>query len=197
MGKWKMKKSDRDLIDYLTNVRYELEMMRVNLLRAREASAKGSDYQLDYNSHYESWAIHARNLYKFLNSDDDKRTNYHAQDYVVGFSPKKSSDTIRILQKLDPEIFHMGTRRPKTVNDQVNLADVNVFTEWVEDAFEDFLTQLASVYPNAWREPAIARNMPVTYKGFASATNNISTTSSAPQSLSFGVTYRPRGESSN
>ena len=175
-----MTKSQPELIDYLSNVRYELDMMRVNLLRARDFSAKGSDYQLDYNSHYESWAIHARNLYKFLNSDDDKQTNYRAQDYVAGFSRNKSNDTKRILQKLDPEIFHMGTKRPKTVHDQVNLGDVSVFSEWVEDAFEEFLKGLPGMYGNAWRQPTMPRNVAVdTKSNIRSTSNEIYVTSSA------------------
>jgi hypothetical protein len=178
-----MKKSDADLAEYLTNIRYELDMMRANLLRARSFSANGSAFQLDYNSHYESWAIHARNLYKFLNSDDDRNTNYQAQDYVPGFSCKKSNDTVRILQKLGPEIFHMGTRRPKNVNDQVNLGDVNVFSEWVEEAFARFLTELPAVYRGAWREPSVPRNGHAVVRGGSTTSTEIYVSSSV-QSVS-------------
>jgi hypothetical protein len=181
-----MAKSETDLIENLANVRYELDMMRFNLLRAREASEKGS--QLGYNSHYESWAIHARNLYKFLNSDDDKNTNYRAQDYVPGFSCKKSNDTVRTLQRLDPEVFHMGTKRPKTVDKQVQIADINVFTEWVEDAFEDFLTKVRTgPHSSGWREPSMPRNARVTYKKFASTSNHLTTSNHIHVSSSASV----------
>jgi hypothetical protein len=171
-----MTKSQTDLIDYLTNVRYELDMMRINLHRARAFSKGGLKNQLDYNSHYESWAIHARNLYKFLNSDD-RRPSYRAQDYKEHFSPTKTNDTKRILQKLEPEVFHMGDR-PTVTQDQVNLADVSIFSEWVEEVFVEFIKEIPKVYGDAWREPSVPRNAYIVHGGGSTTSNEIYVSSS-------------------
>lgn len=67
------------MIRYLADhVAYECEMLRHTYTRLHD-TAPG----LDWNVIYESFGIHARNLYDFFRNEGNAQTTFRAGDYVV------------------------------------------------------------------------------------------------------------------
>lgn len=62
--------------------------------------------QLEWNICCECFFLHARLLYKFL-TNDSGNGNVKACDFGGGFKAEKSDGTIKLLKKMDKQIFHL------------------------------------------------------------------------------------------
>jgi hypothetical protein len=100
----------------------------------------------DWNAYYESFAVHARNLYKFLGNEDDVR----ACDFVPGFSAAKSDETKRTFPDLLKQVLHLSQVRPSAAEQKVQLDDAREFHAWLDKHFSDFLGKLPLAHKKHW-----------------------------------------------
>jgi hypothetical protein len=87
------------------HINYELLMLRFT----HEKIGMVQD-QLVWNAMYESFAVHARNLFSFLESSDDNR-NMRASDFNNSFDLKPPDRIDSIRKSLDPHVLHLGKVR--------------------------------------------------------------------------------------
>ena len=129
---------------------YEINMLRYtqNVLNA------GSVTRLDWNALYESFAVHARNLYVFLTNEDGP--NARAKDFVPAFKAEKDDQTKSVHQRFLAQIFHLGPKRPRLSQAKIGLSDINVYFSWIERNFGSFLDQLKGHYRELWPTHAMA-----------------------------------------
>jgi hypothetical protein len=139
--------SQAELVDYLKgHLHYELLMLRHCLSRCR-----GAQVQYDYNAFYESWAIHARNLYNFLCNEDG--TNRQAREYVPTFRASKTDLTIAIAIRLRSQVLHLAKTRPNQPPKKMSLSRMEEFSNWVESNFAAFLGALEKPFSSSWSDP--------------------------------------------
>jgi hypothetical protein len=94
--------SQAELESYLTeHLSYEREMLGFAFRQIQREPE-----QLVWNAYFESFGIHARNLYQFLRSTEGPRS-VTADDYLPGWK----QPAIPSLEKLNPFFFHMGKQR--------------------------------------------------------------------------------------
>ena len=74
---------------------YLEDHLAYEVLMLRHALTKITTFQhpLEWNAYFESFVVHARNLYAFLTNDDDSRT-FKARDFINGFQSQKTDETI-------------------------------------------------------------------------------------------------------
>jgi hypothetical protein len=140
--------ADKDAkLKYLNeHVQYELLMLRYSFHRL-----SSERHQLEWNAHWVSFGVHARNLYKFLRSKD---SNSKAIDYTPGFT--KTIGQLPPIGQWEREIFHMGKTRPASVSDgKLTYEDARKFVEWVERNFDGFISQADEPYRSGWRAPTL------------------------------------------
>ncbi len=157
--------TEAELSAYLNeHVYYELLMLRYSLSKLSSAAN-----QLEWNGHFVSFGVHARNLYKFLRDNDGNRK---ATEYAPKFvKPKRD---LPPLSRWELAIFHMGKSRPAAVPDgKLTAADAATFANWIEKHFAEFVAELNEPYRSKWREPPNFKqplSVPVTSQ--PSATNH-------------------------
>jgi hypothetical protein len=88
----------------------------------------GAD-QLHYNSYYESFVVHVRNLLDFL-CDKSKPTEVRVTDFGKArrVKPKEIS---RTYGDLHDAVLHLGHTRPAAVDQKISLARCETVFEWL------------------------------------------------------------------
>ena len=113
--------------------------------------------QCDWNAYYESFAVHARNLYEFLTNGDG---NAKAHEFVPDFKAKKDqSVTVPIFSKLGAQVHHLSPSRPSEEEKKVQLTDAQAIHAWIEKHFAEFVSTLPENMKPFWNE---ARSKPPT-----------------------------------
>jgi hypothetical protein len=131
-----------DLEDYLNrNLGSDLLMLRYTL-----SKIKTLQHQMDWNAYFESFAVHARNLYYFLTNEDGP--NRRARDFTSQFKASKTSETIRVFDKVHGQILHLGRNRPDDPSKKANLDSAQRLSDWIENNFKAFIDGLGPEY--AW-----------------------------------------------
>lgn len=106
--------------------------------------------QCDWNAYYESFVIHARNLYNFLTNNDG--TNAKAHEFVFNFKARKSTGTISISSKLLAQVHHLSPKRPSAAEQKVQADDARVLYSWIDDNFDQFIRGLPENLRTLWNE---------------------------------------------
>jgi hypothetical protein len=123
--------------DYLQeHIPYMLKMLRYTHGQMRQ-----DQHYLSWNAHFESFAIHARNLTSFLTNGD--KGNVKASDFVEEYREHIGDQSGR-MQRLRAQVFHLAKERPKVVIGKFNSDDANEIFEWIEKNFACFLSELNS-----------------------------------------------------
>ena len=91
---------------------------------------------LAWNANYESFAVHARNLYDFLRNDG-KQKNFKAFQFVPDWAPPKFLDQ---FNGLDPFVFHMGMERGEAT--KLDLATLGVLGTWLDQHWKAWVNRL-------------------------------------------------------
>jgi hypothetical protein len=105
--------------------------------------------QLDWNTYYESFAVHARNLYRFLTNEEDVQ----AAHFVKGYKAGKTHETVSAFQRLPLQVFHMSLHRPPTGSRRGAKVDADArdaVLSWIENQMNDFIGKLQAPYADAW-----------------------------------------------
>lgn len=121
---------------------YELGMLRYT----HEKLANVRD-QLDWNAYFESFCVHARNLYLFLAGGDPN--NMKAAYFIPGF--KKTPRTNNLFPRLLGQVFHLSPRRESEAAKKVALEDASAMRDWIEDGIRDFENELDADSRALWK----------------------------------------------
>jgi len=162
------------------HLRYEVLMLRFTLDKIRTIPAS-----LDYNAFYESFSIHARNLYHFLTNEGG---NMRALDYVPGFKSTKTDATKGANLKIHAQVLHLGGSRPFDSLSKLSSEDCEQMAHWIEAEFEQFIAALKSPFIEAWqsgRPNSLTTHIEVS--GIPSATGNFTATTSTSGSTGYSI----------
>jgi hypothetical protein len=159
-------KSSEDLVTYLSeHLKYERDMLRFTY----DMLFKTDGYR--WCAMFESFGVHARNLYDFLRHEGKSNT-VRADNYVPGRSKPAASN---VDGKMNGSFFHLSTSRLE--NKPVSLADAIAIGGWIDREWAVWASQLGEPFKAfvdtspACPEPQLAVH------GGPSATNHVATTS--------------------
>lgn len=114
-------KSEEDLQAYLKDhLKYERDMLGFTFGMLSQSAG------LRWCAMFESFGVHARNLYDFLRHEGRGNT-IRADDYVPGRQKPAASN---VSQKMNSSFFHLSTSRLK--DQPVNLADAADIGDWID-----------------------------------------------------------------
>lgn len=124
---------------------YEMLMLKYthrNIHRTRR--------RLDWNAYFESYFVHARNLYHFLTNERDSR-NFKANDFVSGFSIEKPPDAVGIFLKSHAQLFHLAKIRTSDPTKKLLLTDADESKHWIDENFSSFIKKLDEPFRSYWK----------------------------------------------
>lgn len=124
---------------------YERDMFRHTYRKVCELSQS-----LDRFAFYESFAVHARNLYSFLTNDEDPR-NYRAREFIDGFE-SDGGELHGKIQRMNTQVQHMGKSRAgdDDPDKKIKTGDCETVARWIEEHMQRFLSQLGEPYKQVW-----------------------------------------------
>jgi hypothetical protein len=129
---------------------------------------------LDWCAYFESFGIHARNIYHFLRHDGTKNTTIRADHYVPQHKKPESS---HIDPRMNESFFHLSTKRLD--GKPVNLQDAIDIGVWLDREWKSW----ASMLPDNFRVLVDVRPVcvftTIYLSGTKAATNHITTSSSS------------------
>jgi hypothetical protein len=132
-----MANDDEQKNEYLReHLPYELKMLHYTSKQMLEWQ-----HYLSWNAHYEAFAVHARNLVKFLSNGDDG--NFKADQFIRGGFKARTDHICSLMRKLDKQVFHSAKNRPSTLVGKFSADDAPPVCEWIEKNFADFLGKLS------------------------------------------------------
>ena len=134
-------KSIEHLEDHLP---YELLMLRHTYERMNTPR-----YPLDWNAHYESFAVHARNLFDFL-TNRATANNFKASHFSTAFKVTKNDEVQRIInQDLHSQVLHLGKNRESDEDKKVGHQKREKVFTWIETNMAAFIDSLKDTKFNA------------------------------------------------
>jgi hypothetical protein len=116
------------------HLQYEIRMLEYTLAKIGQLP-EGDDW----NAYYESFAVHARNLYVFLTNDE--AGNRKAKEYV-DYQAQKTCRTISVFQKMRAQVLHPGKNRSTGTEEKANLGDAQAIAKWIGESFSEFAEKL-------------------------------------------------------
>ena len=126
-------KRTSDLMVYLEeHLDYERRMLRFTYRMLFETDGPR------WCAMFESFGIHARNLYDFLRHEGKAATTIRAVDYVP--NRKKSEALATIDAKMNSSLFHLSTSR--LGNKPVTLSDAIMIGAWIDREWQAWAAQL-------------------------------------------------------
>ena len=127
-----MATSDGEKIEYLTkHLAYERQMLGYTF---SQLHSQGN--QLAWNAHFESFCIHARNLYCFLNNRKGSAT-LRACDFSPAWAGRSNN---QILQNMDTFIFHLSAGRLK--RKRFDFGQVQAIGMWLDGQWASWANEL-------------------------------------------------------
>lgn len=142
-----MEQNKREYLD--EHLPYMLKMVRYTYQQMEQPQ-----HYLLWNAHFESFAVRARNLVKFLTNTDDQ--NFKAKDFATGYKANNMEIRGR-MSKLRDQVFHLGKNRPCNVIDKFDVDDAKAVLGWIEKNFAEFLTAMgdqSSLFNKEKADPA-------------------------------------------
>jgi hypothetical protein len=135
-----MDNEDRQKRDYLDeHLPYMMKMLRYT-----HGQMLQKQHYLSWNAHFESFAVHARNLVRFLTNSD--AGNFKAYQFVPDYRAR-IGDIQGAMAKLDHQVFHLGKNRPRTFVGKFNTEHAQKVRDWIEENFDDFVNKLGKLKP--------------------------------------------------
>jgi hypothetical protein len=124
----------------------------LKMVRYAGSELHKEQFYLAWNSHFESFAVNARNLVNFLTNGDTG--NFKAVDFVPDFR-SRIGDLSGPMGKLREQVFHLSKRRPTEAELKFGSESADEVRSWIENEMADFLAKLAltnAVLANFWDE---------------------------------------------
>jgi hypothetical protein len=123
------------------------------MLRFTRMRLKGVQEQLLWNALYESFGVHARNLYDFLRDEKDSR-NFKASDFVQNFELDDRNDVHGLMQTMYQQLLHLGKRRAAAKNGKIDVTDIEKIATWIEAGVHKFTAELQPPFRQHWKPTA-------------------------------------------
>jgi hypothetical protein len=144
------------------HLRYEIQMLHYAFAEMTEPKP-----QLQWNSVFDSFVMHARNLIDFLSNKAGRRgNNFKAADFTQDYEPP-SKDTIRELyDQMHADVFHLGKMRPTDESKKINTDRARELYDWIKKAMPILELKLTSESKLYWHpELAVLRkeNIGITF----------------------------------
>ncbi len=140
-----------EMLRYLReHVAYERTMLGYTYARLHD-TAPG----IAWNVVYESFGIHARNLYDFLRNDGNN-TTFRADDYIASWPKAKP---FLSFNELDAFLFHMSTKRAQY--EKMNLGLLQNLGIWLDENWAKWVSRLPKPYTGILSPDAVC-SMPLT-----------------------------------
>jgi hypothetical protein len=111
----------------------------LKMLRYTYGQMLQKQHYLSWNAHFESFAVHARNLVKFLTNSDAR--NFKAHRFVQDYKARVG-DIQGAMAKLEQQVFHLGKHRPPTFVGKFNTEHAQEVRDWIEKNFDTFVNGL-------------------------------------------------------
>jgi hypothetical protein len=135
-----------ELKEYLReHLFYELMMLRYTLGRIQHVKS-----QVLWNALFESFGMHARNLYAFLRNERDHR-NVIASDFVDQFNCGRENKIAGTMDRLNQQLLHLGRRRHQSGPQKLDTSDAIKVAEWIEKMLKKFSKELKEPYLKDWK----------------------------------------------
>jgi hypothetical protein len=133
---------DQERRNYLDeHLPYMLKMLRYTYGQMLQ-----QQHYLSWNAHFESFAVHARNLVKFLTNGDTG--NFQATQFVRGGYRARHDEIKGAMQKLEAQVFHLAKKRPREAIGKFSTEpDAENVRAWIEQNFSEFLSKLGDLRP--------------------------------------------------
>lgn len=132
-----MAKDEEEKLHYLKeHVTYERTMLGYTYARLHD-TAPG----VGWNVVYESFGIHARNLYDFLRNGGTGGNTFRADDYVLHWPKAEHSPSFNVL---DSFVFHMSARRNNQA--KLTLEQLQQLASWLNTEWVNWVGRLPSPY---------------------------------------------------
>lgn len=145
---------------------YERQMLDAALAFMNEVPRN----TLLWNAVFESFCIHARNIYDFL-TNGGEANNFKALDFVSRFKAGSTASISQTVNRLHPATFHMGKSRPTKPEEKFSSDHAKRVYDWLDENFRKFERELGEPYAVLWKAihtaPSIAAPA-----GTPTATNN-------------------------
>ena len=175
---------------------YMLKMVRYDI-----AKMVKPPFYLTYNAHFESFAVNARNVVKFLTNGDTG--NFRACDFAPGFRARVGNNAT-LMTKLEEQVFHLYKERPRDPAGGKLITDnARAVHEWIEENFGVFLENLGPLRNLFNDKKAIPEDVTFDFvfvgeKPSASAADptTVRLTTGTNATTSVGVSYTGSGEPS-
>lgn len=171
--------SEEQLASWLDeHLPYELSMLRYSFMKM-----KAPTEPLDYNAHYECFAVKARLFWDFIGCRDVGPTNVKATHFAPNFDPPDREHIQEELNLLNPQVMHTGRDRPKDPAKKISLDNCLDFGLWVENGMELFLKALPSERRRLWNADKARDDLKITRSVSPPASSSsirITTTDSGP-----------------
>ena len=137
--------SDPKKCDFLAeHLLYQLLMLR----HTHEQIVKPQG-QLTWNAMYESFAVHARNLFVFLKNSDNNK-NMRASDYISDFKVNVPPAINSVRLSLDPHVLHLGKIR-KESDRKPHVEKLNKLYVWLGENLARFGAELPDKFRKHWQ----------------------------------------------
>ncbi len=93
---------------------------------------------------FESFAVHARNLYDFVRGGDG---NVQASAFIGPTYAKPEGVMGETVRQFSPHVLHMGDARATTSDAKANSEDASAIYAWLRKQLDAFDAQLDGRYP--------------------------------------------------
>ncbi|MCC5655335.1 hypothetical protein LC609_37490 [Nostoc sp. XA013] len=117
---------------------YEIDMLRHTITAMHETGD-----QLQYNVQYESFSVHARNLYQFLTDHKDQRTLY-AEDFLDDYKKPDTNAVKGFMNTLNEQVLHPHKNRKINAADKIQIDDAYEAYKWLETQMTTFLREASA-----------------------------------------------------
>lgn len=137
--------SEQEKIAYLREiVSFDTVMLNYTFMRLLILRPSTSEEQLDFNAYLDSFALHARNLLRFL-SENSTGGGRNASDYVPDFHAPDYACLQRPLLRLEQQILNAA---PGTTDlrERFDVNDARALYAWIVPAILRFQEQLNPPY---------------------------------------------------
>jgi hypothetical protein len=128
--------SQAQLLEYLVeHLAYEREMLGYTY-----GAIHAPKERLPWNAHFESFSVHARNLYRFLRSKEDGNTSIRANHYVE----QAKADHLTDFEDVEIAVMHLS--RGRLASKKVDLDQADRLAQWIDNAWTRWCSALANPY---------------------------------------------------
>ncbi len=137
-----------EALAYLTeHLAYERQMLGYTFARLHD-----TEPGLAWNAVYESFSIHARNIYDFLRHEGGNKTNFRADQFVVGH---RKPNHLAVFNDLDVYAFHLSMKRD--VSSKPDLSRLTMMGAWLDKHWASWVNLLPEPFAGRTDKTALCR----------------------------------------